>query len=47
MLLTITDTLLIAHERERRITDARVLAVSEATLMASFVHEALATQSEH
>ena len=45
VLLTVTDTLLIAHERERRITDARALALSEATLMASFVYEALATQS--
>lgn len=44
-LFTVTDTLLIVHERERRVTDARALATSEVILMASFVHEALATQS--
>ena len=44
-LFTITDALLIVHERERRTMDARALVTSEVTLMASFVHEALATQS--
>lgn len=44
-LFMVTDALLIVHERERRVVDARALATSEVTLMASFVHEALATQS--